>query len=792
MNQELHTNGSIQQEKDFFESFDLERFWYVLKRSKFWIAGFIILSVSLAYLYVRYTKPLYKSESIIKLEFASEANVLGLADAVNTQELNEISGEIELIKSKLFFSRVVDMADLGVSYHLYGRYLTDERYKNSPFVVSHKILNDRYYDYPFDVEIESGEEFFLVYDKDGEDVRNKHRFGEEIRTPDFNFLIEKTDFFQDDLTRDFYFTVNSKEALINYLQSNVEVVPENLNAKTIKVSLADYNRYKARDLVNLIDVLYLQYTKEVKNQALELKIKFLDEQIEKTEAKLQEYENYFEEFTIENRTTDLNSDLKRTIEQLALLDSQRFSLKRRIIEVEALQDQISSVQSVSVSPISIEQLPQALGEALDEYIEFSQERELKLSSYNETSYIVQQIDLKMNKSKGNLTTLLTGYRETLDDRLSLMESQRSALESSLSQLPSMRTEFGKNNRVYSLEEEFMLSLQQSKIELEITRAGTVTDFVILSPASLPSIPIKPQKLLIIAAATVIGIVISIVFLLIRYLAHNKVAGIKELERLVDVPVLGAIPKYNHHDLEVTALVVKKDSKSSLSEALRTLRTNMDFIDSTNGSKLVSVTSTVPGEGKTFVSANLGAIIAMTNQKVCVIDIDMRKPKVHLAFGGTTSQDGMSTLITGKSDLKSSIQKTEIDNLHFISAGPTPPNPSELLLQKEFDQLLEELKKQYDVIILDTPPVGLVTDARLAMVKSDVQLYVLRADYSKRSFSKVLNDLKATNQFKNMTVVLNGISNTPGYGYGYGYGNNYGYFEDHTKNSKVIGGFKIFF
>ena len=227
MSNQIQSNGSFESDKDFFESFDPERFWYVLKRSKFWIVGFMILVISLAFLYVRYTKPVYKSESVIKLEFQSEANVLGLTNVINTQEQNEISGEIELIKSKLFFSRVVDVADLDVSYHLYGRYLTDERYKNSPFVVSHKILNNSYYDFPFDIEIINANEFELRYKREGSLVKRKYRFGTEIKTQDFNFLIEKTEFFSEDLTRVFYFTVNSSEALINYLQSNVEVIPEN-------------------------------------------------------------------------------------------------------------------------------------------------------------------------------------------------------------------------------------------------------------------------------------------------------------------------------------------------------------------------------------------------------------------------------------------------------------------------------------------------------------------------------------------------------------------------------------
>ncbi|MEO1256566.1 MAG: polysaccharide biosynthesis tyrosine autokinase, partial [Bacteroidota bacterium] len=374
-----------------------------------------------------------------------------------------------------------------------------------------------------------------------------------------------------------------------------------------------------------------------------------------------------------------------------------------------------------------------LAGSLIEYSDLQQERELKLASYNETSYIIEQLDLKLDKSKDMLTDLLDSYNETQIEQLGQIDRRRSLLEGSLSRMPSMGTEYGKNRRLYGIQEEFMLSLQTSKMELEITRAGTVTKNVILSPASLPTAPIKPQKALILGAGFMIGIILGIVFLLIRYLAHNKVAGVRELEKLADVPILGAVPQYKQEALSQTSLVVKKDSKSSLSEALRTIRTNMDFIHPSTDSKIISVTSTISGEGKTFVAANLGAIMAMTGQRVCVVDIDMRKPKVHLAFGESSSSSGVSTILSGKSDIKSSVYHTKIENLFFIGAGPTPPNPSELLLQPSFNNMLDELKASFDVVILDTPPVGLVTDGRLVMKFCDIQLYIVRADYSKRNF-----------------------------------------------------------
>ena len=324
----------------------------------------------------------------------------------------------------------------------------------------------------------------------------------------------------------------------------------------------------------------------------------------------------------------------------------------------------------------------------------------------------------------------------------------------------------------------MLALRKSKMELEITRAGTVTNYVILSPASLPQGPIKPEKLLIYGVALSFSLVFSFVFLLVRYLLNNKITSLRELEKLIQVPILGAVPKYNKEKIPLTKLVIKPSSKSAISESLRTIRTNMEFLNGTKESHIITITSTISGEGKTFIAVNMGAIIAFSKQKVCIVDLDMRKPKVHLAFGDEAAVHGVSTLLIGKSSLDECIRHSQIDNLDYIPAGPNPPNPSELILHDEYKTLLKDLRKKYDMVILDTPPVGLVTDAVLSMKNSDIQIYVVRSDYSKRSFTKSIENLNRLNQFPNLTVIFNSLkSSNSGYGHGYGYGYGYGYYED---------------
>lgn len=772
-------------DNDLINSFDLEKFLFILQKSVLWCLLFLMVTISSAYLYIRYTKPLYESESVLKLDFQSEAKTLGLAN-METIDLSELSGEIEILKSKLFFSQVVDAVGMDVSYFYYGRYLVDERYRNNPFVVSYLIKNPAFYDKPIDLQVEDSNVFSLEYTWGGEELKSTHTFGEDIQTEHFNFRIDKTDQFNfPEVEGKYYFIVNSQDALIRYFQNNVEVRPENFNARTIRIAIADYNKSKARDLITAIDTIYLEYTREAKNKTIEQKIKFLNAQIEETETKLEDFEDYFESFTIENRTVNLQSDLAKTIEQLDYLDSARFNLRMRLSDAEILQKQLEAEESLLVNPSLYNRLPGSLRDRVLEYEKIVNERSVKLSSYNENTYVIQQLDKRMSVIETDLLQSFQDYVENLREQVRRLQSRRNALESNFVELPSMGTEYNKNRRFYALQEEFLLSLRQSKMELEITRAGTVTNFVVLSPASLPSIPIKPQPLMIYGIGIVSGFVVSFGFILFRYLFHNKISGIRELERLISVPVLGSVPEYKAEKLSLTKLVIKPSSKSALSESLRTIRTNMDFINGKNTTKVITITSTISGEGKTFVAVNLGAIIAFSNQKVCVVDLDMRKPKVHSAFGDDVAVDGMSTLLIGKSKFNETVRHSSIENLDYIPAGPNPPNPSELILNEEYDRILARLKEEYDVVILDTPPVGLVTDAVLSMRKSDLQLYVVRADYSKRSFVKSIDGLKNVNRFKNLSVIFNSLkpSGRGGYGYGHGHGYGYGYgYYDETKKS----------
>lgn len=766
----LHDSAKepLVEEENPLDQIDFDKIRQVFTKGIFWILLILLITNSLAFLYLRYSKPIYSSESILKLDIKSDAGVLGLSSPLDN-DIKGIAGEIEILKSRLFFSKVVDAVDLDVSYFHPGRsHLVDERYGNSPFAVTFDYVSPTLLDKQIELDIVSENEFLLSYDNvDGE----KYRFGERIKTEQVDMTIEKTRHFasQKDAV-DFYFVINSEKALIDFLAKNVTVEPLNFNANTIKISFTDASQLKAQRMVQAIDTIYLAYTKQAKNQAGEQKIQFLVSQMGKTEKELEAYEEYFEEFTIEHRTTDLGQDLNRTIVMLNKLDSQRIKLRNQITTIELLSLQIEKDQ-----PISVVDIPPSFESVVANYMNLMKERELKLNNYNENTQVVQRIDQMLDLTKRSTLSSLKTYRQDLISDQEDLKVKRTMLENNFIELPSMGTSYNKNRRLYSLQEEFYFSLIKSKIELEIAKAGTVTNFVVLSPASFPSAPIQPKKFLVYGAGLVSGLVISLIFIAISFLLHDKITSQKELEKLINAPILGVVPKYMREKLDLTRLVVNNNPKSSISEALRAIRTNMDFLASGDANKIISITSTVSGEGKTFIAVNLGAIFAYSGKKVVIVDLDMRKPKVHHAFQTKQNEKGISTILIGRHTLEECVQPSDVEHLSFIQAGTTPPNPSELILSKHFDELLEELKSKFDVVILDTPPVGLVTDGILVMRKSDLPIYVVRSEYSRKNYAKSAQRLIANNHFNHISVILNGVRSNGQYGYGAEYGQ--GYFDD---------------
>lgn len=750
---------------------DFNKLKIIFRTNLPWIILIVLITNASAYFYLRYTKDLYESFSEIKLDVKQDATELGIRELVpERQTVNLISSEIETIRSRLFLSRVIDSLNLHVSYFSIGKILNTELHTSTPFIVEHQVKNPGYLDVLFLIEPVSTTNYRLrvpAYSKTYEGG-----FNEPLNTNDFSLTIIKKKRFGFEPENQYSFVINSRKASLDYILSNLTVEPLNVNANTIRVSFRDSNPYKAQDLVNGIDSLYLLYSNNQKNLANLQKITWLNNELSQIEQQMGGFEDYFENFTLKNKTSNLNDDLKRTILLIHKIDSQRFETTRRINEVNRIIDGLAGSEFY-MSSAQRSVFPDYVNKNIEKLQELYVDMDKMKLSYNESTFAFRQKESEIESIRKKVYGELSEMKSDLLKRLQDLNKSKASLENEFAGMPDKNTQFSKNARYYKLYEELYLTLMQRKSEFEIAKAGSTPDFKILSTADLPSKPIAPQRLMIYGVGFVAGIVLSFVFIGILYLANDKITNVYEVESISGVPLLGVVPAFKGSD--PSGLFIINHPKSMVSEAIRTLRTNLDFFSPNSSRKIIAISSTVSGEGKSFLAMNLGGIVALSRKKVVLLDLDMRKPKSNQPANGSDSTKGVSTILIRKNTWQDCVINTAIENFDFIPSGPHPPNPSELLLNGEFIAMLDGLKEKYDFIILDTPPVGLVTDGIMAMKHADVSVYVFRANYSQKDFIHNLQRIVRINKFNNITAVVNALPASSEKAYGYGY------YEDQKPN-----------
>jgi tyrosine-protein kinase Etk/Wzc len=739
------------------DAIDREKLNAIFRKNWPWLVLVMILTNLGAYLTLRYTKDTFQSNSEIKLQVKSNATEFGIKNLVQEENFDVLSGEIEQIKSRTFLEHVIDSMDLGVSYYSVGQVLDDEMYRRSPYIVEYGTLSysiqNRIIDFEFQ---ENG--FKISSSSDA----IAGQFGRPFTFLDTELVIKTNPVGIKNSNNAYYFIINSAQAQQEYITKNLTVEPLNFNAKTIRISFKDFNATKAMAIVGKIDTLYLEYSNQQKNLASSQKINWLNHELTDIEDKMGSYENYFENFTITNRSSDLSEDLKNTIGQIQVIDSQRYYLTKNIQDLNNLINDLTKGEVRAV--YALVSLPQGIATKIDLLNKKKQERDKLLLAYNENTFAFRQKEQELNGVKDQIFNDLTEIRKIWMTRLVDLDKRKKQTEDKFATMPDKSTQFSKNQRYYKLYEQFYLSLMQSKAEFEIALAGNTPDFKILSQASLPVEPISPKRLAITAIGAVAGFFICFFFLGFAYLLNDKITSIKEIEQVLNIPVLGALPA-NSIASRVPFYIIE-NPKSRLSEAIRNLRSNLDFVTVSQKRKVLAVSSTISGEGKSFLAQNLAGILALSKKKVVLLDLDLRKEKKALPFEIPDSTKGISTVLIRKNTWQECLINTHVTGLDYLPNGPVPPNPAELLMNGEFESLLAELKEKYDFIVLDTPPAGLVTDGISAIKRADLSIYVFRCNYSKKESLRTLDRLVQINKINNIALVFNDIIPPPDNGYGY--------------------------
>ena len=757
---------------------DFDKLLFIARRGILWFALFAVLSALGVFLYLRYTPKLYKAESTLKLELESQTDILGesfYGNQFNTeQQLGNLAGEIEIIKSEQIYNKVIDSLDLSVGYFAKGDVIDSEIWGSKPFRIIYNEDDFNFYDQPVNISFSDENKATVSYFKLGELVE----IDVDVNS---SFEVSGNELYLDysgdmPLSNRYFFIIHSYPYLKNYLSDRLDLTVLNQAAKTLSLSFEDNNRQKAIDLLHVINAVYSMKSLETKNQQFDQGLSFISNKLEETEDSLFVLEQRILSLRkkqgiptslgegIVNKITSLNDEAEQLRLKLKALNQASVILLN-----SSLEDDVFQFQAMVDAP--------ALLAVIEQYLPIKTNFERVQAAYRPTTATYQNQLKELQKIEEKLKTTLSVEQSRLQDEIRAIEAKLFQLRGNYySAYDPTETELSKFEMTHESYKNLINSLQSYQIEMNMKKASTTPSFQVLQEPYASPVPIYPLPTIIYGIGAVAWIFLCFMYVFIAYISQNKVSTIKQLDKLSKAPLLGLIPVYNASPMELSRLVVNENPKSSISESFRSIRTNLDFMGiphETSGkqAKLISFTSTISGEGKTFVSINLAGVLAMSGKKVVIIDLDLRKPKIHHGFGASNLK-GMSNLLVGSATIEEVKQKADAKNistLDFITAGPIPPNPSELLMSGRFKNIIEQLKEEYDFILMDMPPIGLVTDGFIAMRMATVQIYVLRADYSKVDFVKGINRLMAEKKFDNIALVFNAAGRSATYGYGYGYG-----------------------
>ncbi|MDX1627560.1 MAG: polysaccharide biosynthesis tyrosine autokinase, partial [Fulvivirga sp.] len=342
------------------------------------------------------------------------------------------------------------------------------------------------------------------------------------------------------------------------------------------------------------------------------------------------------------------------------------------------------------------------------------------------------------------------------------------LQAEIKLLPTAERQFIHINRMYEINENLYIFLMEKRAEAAIMKASTTPDVKVVDPPMVSGGKISPQTSRNFGIAVILTIIIPVLFLYFKEFFNTKILYKEDIDEFTTIPFLGLIG----HDNSTGNLIVDKNPRSAVAESFRTVRSNINFFTADKRKKVILITSSISGEGKTFCSINLASVIALSGKKTVIVGADLRRPKLFNDFD-LNNNVGVSNYLINTASFDDIVQHTGIENLDLISSGAVPPNPSELLMNKNMDKLIDELKDKYDYIILDTPPIGLVTDALILMKYADLTVYLVRQNYTPKGSIMSTQEMYESGQLNDICILFNDVK-VQKYGYGYGYGYNYGY------------------
>ena len=765
------------------DNIDIKRYISLFISNWYWFAIALFIALTLAYGINRYSQKIFSVSSTLLIKDdqlrnmnSNAASVIPGGDIFKSQQ--NLKNEMGILKSFSLNLRVMkELEDFHVVYIGVGRrgIVESMMYNNCPFRVVYDSLE---LEPKGKVGITVLNEQKYRIELNGKIVEKEKRFGERFSDYGFDFTIERRDpndsAFIEGSSNNYYFYFTDPGSLASQYRTKLSVVPIEKEASLVTLSVSGPVAEQEADYLNKLMDVYIRYGLDNKNQTADSTIKFINGQLAVILDSLNIAEEKLENFRLKNNFIDLSREGTLVQNKLEKFENEKTSFELQLQYYNYLSDYLDLKNAVGtiISPSVMGITDQVLLRLVVELSTLQKEREKFGFNIEGNQPALELMDRQIEEAREALRENVKNGIAGL--KLLIAESNRkiSGVEVEINRLPSTERKLINIQRKFDLNNTVYTYLLEKLSESGIAKASNVSDNRIIDPASkFSSGLVKPKTRKNLVIAIMLGFILPMAVIALIDFFNDKVMDKSDIERKTKVSVIGYI---SHSEGKDEIAVVEKPG-SSLAESFRSVRTAIKYFVKENEVAVIAVSSTISSEGKTFISINLAAITAMLGKKVLLIGLDLRKPRINKVFEFQDSP-GMSAYLSGNCDYEETIRETQIDNLFYAPSGPIPPNPAELIETEQMKKFIERAKKEFDYIIIDTPPVAIVTDTLLLAPYVDVNLFIVRQRYTSRNTLEMIEQLNNHGELKNMAIVINDINLSGYYGYGmrYGYSMGYGY------------------
>ncbi|NOT52795.1 MAG: polysaccharide biosynthesis tyrosine autokinase [Chitinophagaceae bacterium] len=741
-----------------------------------------VLSVALtlfaAFIYLRYTVPIYRvgSSMIIKSEQPGSARSNDFEDVFINDRNQNIQSEIEILKSKPLMQRVVDSLHLQFSYYAKGKIKTVNVYKQTPFLLNAYKIADSNRTFTIKVKFITDQEFRINNEK------KVFTYGQTFQNNDGVFS----------LTRNPYFSASKEYSIIwsptpvaaRAYAGALAISPRTPGTGILGITMITANPQLGADILNKLMEEYSSYTILKKQQSSDQVLAFINEAIANTGRQLDSVNQALLRYKLAHDISDVEKQSENYINNLSEADKEIIQQTLEKGKAQDVEDYLKDKRNEFAKVPSTLMLQDVTFSALvAEYNKAQLERQgLLESQIPETNPAVVEKTAEIERLRISILENLRNIKASISSTIAAIQRRSQLNQSDLRQMPVVSKELEEIERSKLTLEGRYKNLLEQRLTTEIRRVSTISNSDIIDRSYPSSVPVKPNKKAIRILAVLLGLGLPALFIFVAEILNDKVSTRFDIEKITTAPILGEIG----HSYSNNVLIVNKTTRSMVAEQFRIIRSNLQYILNKSEKSIILVTSSYSGEGKSYVSINMGAVLALAGKKTIILEFDIRKPKV-LAGMGLPKGQGITNYLVGKGKLEDLVKPVpDQDNLFVLGCGPIPPNPAELLLDPKVEQMFEWLRNHYDVVLVDTAPVGMVSDAMTLSKFADCTLYLVRQGHTFKKQIALIDEFYQANKLPKLSIIVNDVKLKPGYGYygygryGYGYGYGYGsYYEEET-------------